>query len=142
MARPRNLGELQHAILSILWDSGEATVADVHAALHPERPLALTTIATMLRKMEGRELVTHRTEGRQFVYRAALQRDRAHREMVSDVVDRVFQGDATALVSHLLREGEFEPTELEALRRMIVECEQAESGGGLGDPEPGPGGGR
>ncbi len=50
MAR-QTLGELQHAIMTVLWKRGEATTAEVHEALRGERGLALTTIATMLRKM-------------------------------------------------------------------------------------------
>ena len=46
------LGELQHAIMQVLWERDEATVAEVLEALHPDRGLAPTTIATMLRKME------------------------------------------------------------------------------------------
>jgi len=61
------LGELQHAIMTVLWERGEATTGDVHEALRAERGLAFTTIATMLRKMEDKGVVTHRAEGRQFV---------------------------------------------------------------------------
>jgi len=48
------LGDLQHAIMAVLWKRGEATVAEVHGALREERGLAPTTIATMLRKMRTR----------------------------------------------------------------------------------------
>ena len=65
------LGDLQLKIMKLLWERREATVAEVHQALARERELAYTTIATMLRKMEARNLVAHREEGRSFVYRAA-----------------------------------------------------------------------
>ena len=63
----QSLGDLQHAIMRILWSAGEATSAQVHAALLVERGLAPTTIATMLRKMEQKGVVTHRAVGRQFI---------------------------------------------------------------------------
>ena len=63
----QTLGDLQHAIMAVLWERGEATTADVHEALQAERGLALTTIATMLRKMEDKGVVAHRAEGRQYI---------------------------------------------------------------------------
>ena len=63
------LGDLQHAIMAILWARGEATAAEVYEALREDRGLAPTTIATMLRKMEDKGVVVHRAQGRQFVYR-------------------------------------------------------------------------
>ena len=117
--KPRNLGDLQLAILRELWGREEATVAEVHKALHRKRRLALTTIATMLRKMEERRLVRHRTEGRQFIYRAAVKEDEVHRNLVADVVDRVFAGDASALVSHLLEEEALDGEELAEIKSLI-----------------------
>jgi len=120
MEPPTRLGDLQHAILRVLWTSGEATVAEVHAALQAERRRALTTIATMLTKMERKGLVDHRTDGRQFVYRATVSEAEVTRSMVSELTERYFQGDVTALVSHLIQEEEIEPGELDRLRRMIA----------------------
>ena len=116
----RTLGDLQHAIMSVLWERGEATTADVHAALHGERGLAPTTIATMLRKMEDKELVAHRTEGRQFVYRPAVTRAEVRNSMVGELVERVFGGDATALVAHLVSQHEIDAEELAALRQRVA----------------------
>jgi BlaI family penicillinase repressor len=115
------LGELQHAIMAVLWGraGAEATTADVHEALREERGLALTTIATMLRKMEQKGLVVHRVEGRQFVYRPAVSEDQVRRSMVGELVGRLFGGDPKALVAHLVSENEIDPSELETLRRRV-----------------------
>ena len=120
MTRSHQLGELQLAIMRVLWDGGEATVADVHRALASERGLATTTIATMLRKMEDKGVVTHREEGRSFVYRAAIAPEQVHRRMVGDLVERLFDGDPLELVNHLVREGEIELGELDQLRKQIA----------------------
>ena len=66
-----HLGDLQLAIMRVLWNHDEATVAEVHEALEPERGLALTTIATMLTKMEKKGVVEHRAEGRRGIVCAA-----------------------------------------------------------------------
>jgi BlaI family penicillinase repressor len=119
MSSRHRLGDLQLAIMDVLWTRGQGTAAEVHAALLESRGLALTTIATMLRKMEVKGVVRHRRNGRQFVYRPRIARDDVHRSMVGDLVDRLFAGDAKALVSHLLTEGDLDAGELEELRRIV-----------------------
>jgi predicted transcriptional regulator len=118
MAR-QSLGDLQHAIMAVLWTRGEATTAEVHAALRAERGLALTTIATMLRKMEDKGVVVHRAEGRQFVYRPTVTEDEIRQSMVGELVQRLFDGDAKALVAHLVSEHEIDATDLAELRRRV-----------------------
>jgi BlaI family penicillinase repressor len=113
------LGDLQHAIMTVLWTRGEATTAEVHEALRAERGLALTTISTMLRKMEDKGVVEHRAEGRQFVYRPTVTQVEVRQSMVGELVERLFDGDAKALVAHLVSEHEIDPTELGALRRRV-----------------------
>ena len=123
MKGPKNLGDLQLAILRALWERGEAAVATVHEALH-ERGLALTTIATMLRKMEEKGLVSHREQGRQFLYRAEVDPELVQKNLVGDLVTRLFDGDPLALINHLLRAGDIELDELDDLRRQIAAAEQ------------------
>jgi predicted transcriptional regulator len=126
MAKRRELGDLQLAIMRVLWERGEATAADVHAALLEERRLAPTTISTMLRKMETKGVVTHRVDGRQFVFRATVAEDEVRRSMVGALVERVFEGDRAALVSHLLEESDVDAGEIARLRRLIDEAERRE----------------
>jgi BlaI family transcriptional regulator, penicillinase repressor len=113
-----SLGDLQHAIMAVLWARGEATTAEVHAAL-PERRLAFTTIATMLRKMEDKGVVAHRSEGRTFVYRPTVSEDQVRRSMVGELVERLFGGDPRALVAHLVSENEIDAGDLGDLRRRL-----------------------
>ncbi len=119
------LGDLQHAIMRVLWPAGEASSADVHAALLSERGLAPTTIATMLRKMEQKGVVLHRVDGRQFLYRATVSEAEVRRSMVAELLDRVFLGDPAALVKHLVAEQEIEPGELEELLTRIEKARAA-----------------
>jgi BlaI family penicillinase repressor len=121
MSEPQRLGNLQHAILRVLWSEGEASVSSITAALRDERDLALTTIATMLTKMEKRGLVSHKSEGRQFIYKARVSERSVQRSMVSDLTARLFGGDVTALVSHLLSEQEIDERELDRLKALIAE---------------------
>lgn len=113
------LTELQLAIMRVLWTRREVPVSDVHAALQEERGLALTTVATVLSRLERAGLVARRQEGRHFVYRPLVSEDEVRRSMVSELADRLFHGDVTALVSHLLSEGEIAAGDLDRVRRLI-----------------------
>jgi predicted transcriptional regulator len=120
------LGELQHAIMRILWSDGEATTAAVHDALFAERGLAPTTIATMLRKMEDKGVVAHRTVGRQFVYRPTVSEMEVRTSMVGELLDRLFAGDPAALVSHLVADRDLSEEELAELRALLAAAEAGE----------------
>lgn len=121
-----HLGDLQLAIMRVLWQRGEATVADVHETLEPERGLALTTIATMLAKLEKKGVVDHRAEGRRFVYHPTVDEGQVRRSMVSELTSQLFRGDVTALVNHLLSEHEIDPGELAQVRALIEARERME----------------
>jgi len=124
MSSRHTLGELQLAIIRVLWSSGTASVAEVHAALPEVHRRALTTIATMLSKMEKKGVVRHRTAGRQFVYRATVSESDVKRSMVAELAHRLFEGDYTALVTHLIEEREIAANELDELKARIDAREQ------------------
>ena len=120
----KQLGDLQLAIMRVLWGSGEASAADVYRALWDERGLAPTTIATMLVKMEKKGVVTHRAEGRRYVYSPTVTEGEVTQSMVGQLAERLFQGDVHALVSHLLSEHEIDREELAELKDLIEKKEQ------------------
>jgi BlaI family penicillinase repressor len=131
------LGKLQLAIMRVLWRRGEAAVTEVHEDLEAERDLAPTTVATMLAKLERKGVVTHRTEGRRFIYRPLVDEERVRRSMVDELTTQLFHGDVTALVNHLLSEHSIEASELAELRSLIRARERGlggRQGSGVGTP--------
>jgi predicted transcriptional regulator len=126
MPKTTHLGDLQLAIMQVLWDQGEATVTDVHQALLAERGLAPTTIATMLKKMEEKGVISHRAEGRKFIYRPSYSQDQVRRSMVAEITERLFGGDPMALVAHLISRHPIDPRELSELERTIGEAKKKE----------------
>ena len=129
MSETHTLGDLQLAIMRVLWSRREATAAQVHAALEPERGLAPTTIATMLSKMEKKGVVTHRAEGRKFVFQPTVSEGDVKRSMVSELTEQLFLGNTAALVSHLLAEHEIDGQELAELKALLDERDRQEQGG-------------
>jgi BlaI family penicillinase repressor len=98
-------------------------VAEVQGELAAE-PLAYTTVATMLRKMEGRGLVRHQEQGRRFIYEAVVSEEEVSRHTTADLIDRLFEGSLAEAVSHLLETREVSPEELDRLERLIQDRKQ------------------
>lgn len=120
MTNEIDLSPLQLAVLRTVWQRGEATVAEVHAALEPERRLASTTVATLLSRLEKRGFLAHRMEGRQFIYRSTISELDVRRSMVSELTRTLFQGDPAALVSHLIKTEDIRPGDLERVRALLA----------------------
>src|SRR5206468_7245943 len=120
------LTELQLAILRVIWDRSEATVQDVWEALHAERGLAQTTVATMLSRLERRGVVTRRAppQSRQYHYRAAVTEREVQHSMVGALTERLFDGDVTALVQHLLTGEDVSPGDIAKIRDMNERVER------------------
>ncbi|MGH9160024.1 MAG: BlaI/MecI/CopY family transcriptional regulator [Vicinamibacteraceae bacterium] len=117
-----SLTELQLALMRVLWERSEATVVEVQEALEPARPLAQSTVATLLSRLEKKELVSHRVERRQYIYRPAVSEADVKRSMVgqfAELADELFQGDVAALVSHLLTAQDVAPGDLARVRALI-----------------------
>lgn len=110
---------LQLSILDVLWESGEATTLEVWRYLNRERKLARTTVATLLSRLERKSLLIHRREGREYVYRATVTQSEVRRSKVRDLTETLFGGDATALLSHLVRADGVEVDELQRIRELI-----------------------
>jgi predicted transcriptional regulator len=107
--------------MKVLWERGASSVAEVHQHLGGDSGLAYTTIATMLRKMEGRRLVTHLSEGRRFIYQANVMPDVVTQSMANDVLERLFEGRLADMLNHLLSNREVSQVELRELERLIRE---------------------
>ena len=122
-----SLTELQLAIMDVLWEKGEATVAEVHDELRQERRVAQSTVATLLSRLEDKGVVAHRTADRQYVYRATVSREQVRRSVVgefSELTERLFSGDVAGLVSQLLSTRDARAEDLARAREIIERRER------------------
>jgi predicted transcriptional regulator len=119
MARPRHEhptpGELE--ILQILWERGPSTVRDVLEILQQRRPRAYTSIMSLMNIMAEKKLLARQEKGKAFVYTAAAPREQTLGQMLGDLVNRAFDGSASALVAQLLSHTSGQ--ELEEIRQTI-----------------------
>lgn len=119
------LDELQLAIMQVLWQKGEATVAEIQEALKDSRDLAITTIGTVLSRLEDKKkAVTHSRQGRKYVYKAIISEEETKSSMVNSLVKQLFKGRSVSLVNHLLQEDELDKEELDQLKEMIKKAEK------------------
>jgi len=121
MARKKTptLTEAEYRLMDILWTAGPLSVADVVERIG-DPPLAYNTVLTTLRILEQKSYVRHRASGRAFIYRAAVDRGDAQRDVVNHVVSRFFGGSPRELVLNLLESEELDEAELERLRALIA----------------------
>lgn len=121
MKRPYDLTDQQLAILSVVWDRGEATANEIHQALEPETGLARGTIGTMLHRLERQGILSHRSEGREFWYRATVTREAVMAARLDGLVGGLFGGDLTAMVSFAVRKADTRKGDVEKLRKMLAD---------------------
>src|SRR3954454_20641843 len=96
------LSEAQLEIMSVVWDRGEVTVADVWKAVAARRKVARNTVLTMLTRLEEKGWLCRDEEGHAFRYRAAVPREATLGTMIRRLVDTAFGGSAEGLVLALL----------------------------------------
>jgi BlaI family penicillinase repressor len=106
-------------VLQVIWDRGPSTVREVMEALDRDRPRAYTSVMSLMNVMASKRQLGRRRRGRAYVYSARLRPDGTRSQMLVDLLDRVFDGSAHALVVHLLREARPDSNELREIRRAI-----------------------
>lgn len=111
-------------ILKIIWDRGEATVREVYEALRDQIPIVQNTVQAFLRTMTEKELVSYRTEGRTFRYRANVEPDATRRRLLGRVLSRVYDGALDRLVEGAIQLKPPTAEELDRLRELLQEVEE------------------
>ena len=109
------------AIMKVVWRTNEATVRDVHEALNTTRPVAYTTVMTMMRILEGKGYLTKVTAEKAHVYRPARPRQQVISGMVRDFLDRVFDGASDALLVHLAKDNKLTAKQKKIVRQLLAE---------------------
>jgi predicted transcriptional regulator len=121
MARKKSptLTEAELRLMRVLWQRGEATVAEVAAAVRSPAPLAYSTVLTMLRILEHKGYLTHTQQGRAFRYRPIVDQPTARRRAVRHLVSRFFGGSARLLVLNVIEQEKIDVAELRRLRKLV-----------------------
>ncbi|HEV2749242.1 MAG TPA: BlaI/MecI/CopY family transcriptional regulator [Gemmatimonadales bacterium] len=106
-------------VMSVLWDAGAATVAEVRERLADD--FAYTTVLTVLRTLEHKGHVAHTGEGRAHRYHPLVKREAAGRTALRRLVEKVFDGSPELLMTQLVSDKHLTAEELRRLRRLLEE---------------------
>ena len=110
-------------ILRVLWARGPSTVREVHEAMSEKKALGYTTVLKLLQIMTAKGTVRRNEEQRAHVYEACQPAGETKRQLVGDVLQRVFEGSASELMIHALEGRRTSKEELDELRRLLDEYE-------------------
>jgi len=121
--RLADLGELQLQVLQLLSDAGEGTVYDVLERFPDAHRPRYTTVLTVLRNLEKKGLVGHRTMDRTYVFRPVMEPQQVRSQVLRDVLERAFGGSPHDLMAALLDVDAVTPEVLAELKALIVERE-------------------
>ena len=110
-------------ILRVLWARGPSTVREVYQELRERKSLGYTTVLKLLQIMTAKGSVRRNEEQRAHVYQACQPATETKRQLVGDVLQRVFEGSASELMVHALEGRRTSQKELDELRRLLDEYE-------------------
>ena len=120
------LGDRELDVMGVLWELGSGTVSEVRERLPVD--LAYTTVLTILRNLEAKELVTHTAEGKAHRYVPRVAQRAARRSAVSRIVDKLFHGSPEQLITQLVEDEHLSADDLKRLRALLAA--QAKKDGG------------
>jgi predicted transcriptional regulator len=112
------------AIMKVVWSLDKATVRDVYEAMRDTRPVAYTTVMTMMKILEEKGYLKKKRGDRAYVYAPSKPRQQVVGAMVRDFVERVFDGAAGGLLLHLAKDRTLSREERERIRQVIDEMEE------------------
>ncbi|PLW75921.1 BlaI/MecI/CopY family transcriptional regulator [Cohaesibacter celericrescens] len=113
------LTEVELEFMTRLWELGEGTVRDIMAKLAPERDLAYTSAATIMRILEQKNFVTSRKEGKTHVYNALLTKDSYQTRFLKDISKKLFDNTPAALVARLVDDDDLSEEALREIRALL-----------------------
>jgi BlaI family penicillinase repressor len=119
-----SLGQLQRAVIEVVWELGEANVHQVRERLCQQKKLAYTTVLTAMQNLEKAGWLRHRKEGKSHIYLPTKTREQAGASSLKSFVKQVFDGDAMLMFQHLIRQSNLSDSNLKELRCMIDEARE------------------
>ncbi len=113
------LSNLQISVMKVLWQHGKQSVSQTHQILNQHKPIALTTVATLLKRMEEKNIVAFEKQGRQHMYYAVVSEAEVKSSMLGSLLNHLFSGKPDELVHHLVEQDEVSAHDLAKIRELL-----------------------
>ena len=127
--KSKTLTEAELRLMKLLWTRGESLVGDLVAAMPEDSAIAYTSVLTTIRILEQKGYVTHRQEGRAFLYTPCVAENEAGKSEVQHLLHRFFGNSRERLLLSLLGDDEITPEELTRLRAAIAAAQDERNQG-------------
>ena len=114
-------GNVQLQIMQVLWDKNRANAREITDALNKIKPIAHSTVQTLLRKLEQKGAVDHDIEERTFIFYPLVKREKVTQFGLKDLMDKMFAGSPGVLVSHLIKNENFSTQELNEIKKLLAD---------------------
>jgi len=125
--RTKSFTDVELEFMQVIWEAGEAAPDDIDRALRANgRSISIGSIRNVLAIMQDKGYITRRKEGKAFLYRAAIEKERARTNLIGDILSSLFDGSESLVVAALLDRNGVGRDELEKMKRLIREHERRE----------------
>ena len=126
---PKRLPDAELDVMASIWQRGEATAREVREAMAPYRPMTHGSMVTLLKRLAAKGWLEREKGpiGKAFVYRAIRRPEPTQRQILSDLVRRVFAGNGVALISTLLDSDPPTSAELDRLQKLFDELREKQA---------------
>jgi len=118
------LSEAQLGIMNIIWEKGEATVTEVWEEISKKRPVARTTIMTLITRLEEKGWLKHREIIPTYIYTATRTKEQSTGEIITGILNKVFAGSTENLMMTLLGHKKVSRKELARIKEIIAQAER------------------
>jgi predicted transcriptional regulator len=125
--RPSSLGELEQLVMDHIWSRGSATAEQCREGLLQRHAMKDSTVRTVLRRLEEKGFLSHKVEGRTYIYKALQARRNIAARAVSHIVDRFFGGSVEQLLVGMVENEVLDRAELQRLAQKIAEKKKRQS---------------
>lgn len=116
-----NLTPLEDKLMTILWQHGAGTVHDVIKHLSATRKLAYTSVSTILRILEKKNILTSKKNGRSHIYIPKVSLETYTKKSINKIINQSFSGKPLALANYLFDNYKLTQSEINELEEMIKE---------------------
>lgn len=121
------LTDVQWQIMNFIWDSDEATVAEVWKHLSESRRVARNTVQTQISRLAEKGWLKHREENGAFFYRPTMSREKSQQSSVRRLIATVFDGSSEGLLLALLNDSKLSKAEADRIRQFLSEAKKRKS---------------
>ena len=118
-----SISEAESIVIEVLWENGPSTADDVINAVADEQNWSAATVKSLLNRLLNKDAVKAEKDGRKYIYSAALARADYVAQQSESLVDRLFDGRITPLVSHFSKQKKLKKSDIEELKQLIEELD-------------------